>query len=88
MRVEHDGKYAVVASLGGAPSHPVWYHNVVADPEVSLQDGADLRDYTAHAASAEEKAEWWPRATATWPSYDDYQASTNRDIPVIVLEPH
>ena len=87
MRVTDGERYAVVASMGGAPQHPVWFHNVVADPEVSLQDGPDLRDYTAHVASAEEKAEWWPRATATWPAYDDYQASTDRDIPVIVLEP-
>lgn len=87
MRVADGDRYAVVASMGGAPDHPVWFHNVVADPEVSLQDGPELRDYTAHVADAEEKAEWWPRCTAVWPSYDDYQASTERDIPVIVLEP-
>ncbi len=87
MRVADGDRYAVVASMGGAPDHPVWFHNVVADPEVSLQDGPDRRDYTAHVADAEEKAEWWPRCTAVWPSYDDYQASTERDIPVIVLEP-
>ena len=87
MRVTDGERYAVVASMGGAPDHPVWYHNVVADPEVSLQDGPDLRDYTAHVATPEEKAEWWPRCTEVWPSYDDYQASTDRDIPVIVLEP-
>jgi deazaflavin-dependent oxidoreductase (nitroreductase family) len=87
MRVTDGDRYAVVASMGGAPDHPVWFHNVVADPEVSLQDGPELRDYTAHVADAEEKAEWWPRCTAVWPSYDDYQASTDRDIPVIVLEP-
>jgi len=87
MRVTDGERYAVVASMGGAPDHPVWYHNVVADPHVSLQDGPDLRDYTAHVATPEEKAEWWPRCTEVWPSYDDYQASTDRDIPVIVLEP-
>lgn len=87
MRVADGDRYAVVASMGGAPDHPVWFHNVVADPEVSLQDGPELRDYTAHVADAAEKAEWWPRCTAVWPSYDDYQASTDRDIPVIVLEP-
>ena len=87
MQVTDGDRYAVVASMGGAPDHPVWFHNVVADPEVSLQDGPELRDYTAHVADAEEKAEWWPRCTAVWPSYDDYQASTDRDIPVIVLEP-
>ena len=87
MRVADGDRYAVVASMGGAPDHPVWFHNVVADPQVSLQDGPDLRDYTAHVADAAEKAEWWPRCTEVWPSYDDYQASTDRDIPVIVLEP-
>ena len=87
MRVTDGERYAVVASMGGARDHPVWFHNLVADPEVSLQDGPDLRDYTAHVATPEEKAEWWPRCTEVWPSYDDYQASTERDIPVIVLEP-
>ncbi len=87
MRVTDGERYAVVASMGGAPDHPVWYHNVVADPHVSLQDGPDLRDYTAHVATPEEKAEWWPRCTEVWPSYDDYQASTDRDIPVILLTP-
>ena len=87
MRVADGDRYAVVASMGGVPNHPVWFHNVVTDPEVSLQDGPDLRDYTAHVADAAEKAEWWPRCTEVWPSYDDYQASTDRDIPVIVLEP-
>jgi deazaflavin-dependent oxidoreductase (nitroreductase family) len=88
MRVEHDGRYAVVASMGGAPQHPVWYLNLVAHPDdVALQDGADLRDYRAHVATGEEKKEWWARATEVWPSYDDYQASTERVIPVVVLEP-
>lgn len=87
MRVADSDRYAVVASMGGAPEHPVWFHNLVADPQVSLQDGPDLRDYTAHVATPEEKAEWWPRCTEVWPAYDDYQASTDRDIPVVVLEP-
>jgi F420H(2)-dependent quinone reductase len=87
MRVRDGDRYAVVASMGGAPQHPVWFHNITADPRVSLQDGPELRDYTAHVADAEEKAEWWPKATAVWPSYDEYQASTDRDIPVVVLEP-
>jgi len=87
MRVEHDGTYAVVASMGGAPKHPVWYLNLVADPDVSLQDGAELRDYTAREVSGDEKAEWWARANEVWPPYDTYQASTERQIPVVVLEP-
>ena len=87
MRVEHDGRYAVVASLGGAPKHPVWYLNLLADPQVSLQDGPVLADYTAREVTGDEKAEWWARATAVWPSYDDYQAKTTRQIPVVVLEP-
>ena len=87
MRVEHDGAYAVVASMGGAPKHPVWYLNLVADPNVSLQDGAHVRDYTAREVSGDEKAEWWARANAVWPPYDTYQASTERQIPVVVLEP-
>ena len=87
MRVKDGDRYAVVASMGGAPNHPVWYHNLVADPNVSLQDGADLRDYTARVAQGAEKDEWWSKATAEWPDYDKYQASTDREIPLIVLEP-
>jgi deazaflavin-dependent oxidoreductase (nitroreductase family) len=82
-----DGRYAVVASLGGAPKHPVWYLNLLADPVVSLQDGPELKDYTARVVEGDEKAEWWKRATATWPSYDDYQKKTDRAIPLVVLEP-
>lgn len=88
MRVtDDDGRYAVVASMGGAPQHPVWYLNMVADPHVSLQDGADLHDYTARVVEGNEKAEWWKRATVVWPSYDEYQTKTDRAIPLIVLEP-
>ncbi len=88
MRVADDaGRYAVVASLGGAPKHPVWHLNLVADPFVSLQDGAELRDYTARVVEGDEKAEWWARATEAWPSYDDYQSNTDRAIPLAVLEP-
>ena len=87
MRVEHDGSYAVVASMGGAPTHPVWYHNIVAHPEVELQDGATRKQYLAHEASGEEKAEWWARATQTWPDYDTYQTKTDRQIPLFVLTP-
>lgn len=87
MRVEHDGVYAVVASLGGAPKHPVWYHNVVADPRVELQDGPVRQDMTAREVSGEEKALWWGRAVEAFPDYDDYQKKTARQIPVFVLEP-
>ncbi|MFD3309685.1 nitroreductase family deazaflavin-dependent oxidoreductase [Streptomyces sp. NPDC058656] len=87
MRVEHDGTYAAVASLGGAPKHPVWYHNVVADPRVELQDGGTRQDMTAREVTGEEKAQWWERAVAAYPAYADYQKKTDREIPVFVLEP-
>jgi deazaflavin-dependent oxidoreductase (nitroreductase family) len=87
MRVEHDGRYAVVASLGGAPKHPVWYYNVVDNPTVELQDGPVKKDYTAHEATGDEKAEWWERAVAAWPDYAEYQKKTDRVIPLFVLEP-
>jgi deazaflavin-dependent oxidoreductase (nitroreductase family) len=87
MRVENDGRYAIVASLGGAPKNPVWYYNVKADPQVDLQDGTDLRDYTAREVFGDEKAEWWERSVAAFPDYADYQKKTDRQIPVFVLEP-
>jgi deazaflavin-dependent oxidoreductase (nitroreductase family) len=87
MRVEHDGHYAVVASLGGAPRNPRWYYNVAKNPHVELQDGATKRDYLAHEATGEEKAVWWERAVETWPDYANYQKKTTRQIPVFVLEP-
>ncbi|MCM3882599.1 nitroreductase family deazaflavin-dependent oxidoreductase [Frankia sp. R82] len=87
MRVEQGGAYAVVASQGGAPKHPVWYHNIVADPHVELQDGADRRDYVAREVTGDEKDRWWDRAVAVWPDYADYQRRTDRVIPVFVLEP-
>ncbi|GAA2572989.1 MULTISPECIES: nitroreductase family deazaflavin-dependent oxidoreductase [Streptomyces] len=87
MRVEHEGRYAVVASLGGAPQHPVWYYNVGADPRVELQDGPHKRDMTAREVTGAEKAEWWERAVAAFPQYAEYQEKTDRDIPVFVLEP-
>src|SRR4029079_686050 len=88
MRVEHDGEYAVVASMGGAPTHPVWYHNLVAHPHVELQDGPVKRDYTAREVSGAERATWWERAVAAWPDYADYQTKTSRQIPVFVLTPN
>jgi len=87
MRVEHDGEYAIVASLGGAAEHPVWYHNVVADPHVELQDGPVRQDMLAREVSGDEKALWWDRAVAAYPDYADYQRRTDREIPVFVLSP-
>jgi deazaflavin-dependent oxidoreductase (nitroreductase family) len=87
MRVEHEGTYAVVASLGGAPEHPVWYHNLKANPHVELQDRATKRDYTAREVTGDEKAAWWDRAVEAWPDYATYQKKTTRQIPVFVLEP-
>ncbi|MFE9251797.1 nitroreductase family deazaflavin-dependent oxidoreductase [Streptomyces sp. NPDC007088] len=87
MRVEHDGEYAAVASLGGAPKHPTWYFNVLAHPEVELQDGTVRKDYTAREVTGEEKALWWDRAVAAFPDYADYQKKTSREIPVFVLTP-
>ncbi|MET7698209.1 MULTISPECIES: nitroreductase family deazaflavin-dependent oxidoreductase [unclassified Streptomyces] len=87
MRVEHEGSYAVVASQGGAPKHPVWYHNIVANPQVELQDGPKRQDFTAREVTGEEKAVWWERSVAAYPPYADYQEKTDREIPVFVLEP-
>jgi len=87
MRVEHDGTYAVVASMGGAPKHPVWYLNVTASPAVTLQDGPNVYDMAAREVQGEEKARWWARAVGAWPAYAEYQTKTDRQIPVIVLEP-
>ena len=87
MRVEHDGKYAAVASKGGAPDNPTWYRNLVEHPLVEVQDGPAKGDYTARKVSGEERAEWWKRAVAAFPDYADYQEKTDREIPVFVLEP-
>jgi deazaflavin-dependent oxidoreductase (nitroreductase family) len=87
MRVEHDGTYAIVASRGGAPEHPTWYGNVKAEPHVELQDGTERGEYMAREVTGEEKAIWWERAVAAYPSYADYQRKTDREIPVLVLEP-
>ena len=87
MRVEHEGRYAVVASRGGAPEHPVWYRNLLADPHVELQDGPVKQDMVAREVSGEERDAWWERAVAAYPDYADYQRRTERVIPVLVLEP-
>ena len=87
MRVEHDGEYAAVASLGGAPQHPVWYYNLKANPHVELQDGSVTKDYIAREVTGDEKSIWWERAVAAYPDYADYQKKTSREIPVFVLSP-
>ena len=87
MRVEHDGVYAAVASLGGAPKHPVWYFNLKADPRVDVQDGPEVRSMVAREVTGDEKAVWWRRAVEAFPDYADYQARTEREIPLLVLEP-
>ena len=85
MRVEHDGQYAIVASLGGAPKNPVWYHNVKANPRVELQDGTESHDYEARELFGDEKATWWERCVKAWPDYANYQKKTERQLPVFVL---
>ena len=87
MRVEHDGRYAMVASKGGAPDNPLWYYNILADPQVELQDGPHKQDMLAREVSGDERAEWWERAVAAYPPYAEYQQNTDRKIPVFVLEP-
>ncbi len=87
MRVEHDGVYAAVASLGGAPKHPVWYYNLLANPNVELRDGTTVTQTVAREITGEEKAQWWERSVAAFPTYADYQAKTDREIPVFLLEP-
>jgi deazaflavin-dependent oxidoreductase (nitroreductase family) len=85
MRVEHEGEYALVASLGGAPKNPVWYYNLVADPEnVTIQDGPEPFPVNVREVSGDERAEWWRRAVAAFPNYADYQAKTERQIPVFI----
>ncbi len=85
MRVEHDGEYALVASKGGAPTHPVWYHNLTADPTaVAIQDGPEPFAVTVREVSGADKAAWWDRAVAAYPPYAEYQANTDRPIPVFV----
>jgi deazaflavin-dependent oxidoreductase (nitroreductase family) len=85
MRVEHNGQYACVGSLGGAPKHPVWVFNLRKDPQVELQDGADKHDYVAHETEGDERKIWWERAVETFPNYAEYQTKTDRVIPLFVL---
>lgn len=87
MRVEHDGRYALVASQGGAPKHPTWYFNLKEHPEVMIQDGPTRRTYVTREVTGVEKATWWERSVAAFPDYADYQEKTDREIPVFVAEP-
>src|SRR5215472_5827805 len=87
MRVEHEGTYAAVASLGGAPKHPVWYYNLLRNPRVEVQDGARRMELVARELSGAERAQWWERAVAAYQPYAEYQTKTSRQIPVFVLEP-
>jgi deazaflavin-dependent oxidoreductase (nitroreductase family) len=87
MRVEHDGRYAVVASKGGARSHPSWHHNLLAHPDVELQDGPEPKPFRARVAEGAERDEWWRRAVEAFPRYADYERKTDRVIPVWLLEP-
>jgi len=87
MRVERDGRYLAVASKGGAPDQPEWYHNFLATPEVELQDGAVRKSYQVRLLEGDERAEWWQYAVDTWPTYASYQVKTERLIPVFLLEP-
>jgi deazaflavin-dependent oxidoreductase (nitroreductase family) len=85
MRVEHDGEYVVVGSLGGAPKNPVWVHNLRKNPHVELQDGEVKQDYTAREISGEERELWWERAVAAFPQYEEYTKKTDRVIPLFLL---
>ncbi len=85
MRVEHEGEYALVASMGGQPKNPVWYNNLIADPAtVTVQDGPEPFDVTVREITGEEKATWWERAVSVFPPYADYQAKTERSIPMLI----
>jgi deazaflavin-dependent oxidoreductase (nitroreductase family) len=85
MRVEHDGEYAVVGSLGGGPKNPVWVYNLRQEPRVELQDGDAKHDYLAREVSGDERALWWERSVAAFPTYAGYAKKTKRLIPVFVL---
>lgn len=87
MRVEHDGTYAAVASKGGAPDNPQWYYNLLANPDITVQDGTDVHAVHARVIEGEERAHWWELCVAAFPPYAEYQASTDRTIPVFLLEP-
>jgi deazaflavin-dependent oxidoreductase (nitroreductase family) len=88
MRVEHGGEYALVASKGGAPKHPVWYFNLKSNPEeVTVQDGAEPFEVSVRELSGEERSKWWERAVKAYPPYAEYQTRTSRQIPVFLATP-
>ena len=87
MRVEHDGEYALIASMGGAPQHPAWFHNLVAEPLVMIQDGPEPHDFVTHIADGDERAVWWRRAVDVFAPYAEYEKKTDRIIPVFVATP-
>ena len=86
IRIRDGERYLLVASMGGAPRHPEWYLNLVANPAVTIQDRGELHHLTARTATPEEKAELWPIAVSQWPDYEDYQTRTTRDLPLIICE--
>lgn len=87
MRVEHDGVYVAVASKGGAPSHPAWFHSITANPDVVVQDGTERHERRARVAAGDERAQWWARCVEAFPPYRGYQEKAGREIPVVLLEP-
>lgn len=87
MKVEHDGVYVAVASHGGAPEHPAWFHNITANPDVSVQDGTETHPARARLITGPEREEWWPRCVEAFPPYAEYQIKTEREIPLFLLEP-
>lgn len=87
MRVEHGGKYALVASKGGAPAHPGWYHNLVSDSKVTIQDGPEPHDYRVREISGDERDEWWKRSVDVFQPYAAYAEKTDRVIPIFIAEP-
>lgn len=86
MRVEHDGHYALVASKGGAPAHPGWYHNLMADNTIMMQDGPEPWSTTVRVVEGDEREVWWDRAVGVFPTYAEYKEKTDRQIPVFVTE--
>lgn len=87
MRVEHDGEYAIVASKAGSPTHPSWYYNISADPNAAIQDGPEPFDCLLELVSGEERSVWWERAVEAFPTYEEYGAKTDREIPLFVARP-
>lgn len=87
MRVEHEGQYALVASKGGHPEHPGWYANLLAHPQVMIQDGPEPRDYVVREVTGAERQEWWERSIEVFPPYTEYATKTDRVIPVLVAAP-